>query len=56
MYHDHATLNTKSYKMSFETFLIKEDVFNGMSLSWLVLHLIGLWALMIVELRKIDQE
>ena len=56
MYHDHATLNTKSYKMSFETFLIKEDVFDGMSLSWLVLHLIGLWALMIVELRKIDQE
>ena len=56
MYHDKATSNTKSYGMSFETYLIKEDVFNGMSLSWLVLHLIGLWALMIVGLRKIDQE
>ena len=56
MYHDQATINTKSYGMSFKTSLIKEDVLNGMSLSWLFLHLIGLWYLMIVELRKIDQE
>ena len=56
MYHDQATINTKSYGMSFETSLMKDDVFNGMSLSWLALHLIGSWSLMIVELRKIDQK